>query len=81
MTDTTTEPTTETFAEWYGNGDTGEDMVADGMGNGACLYRLDNGELWFFEWDDQGFDYCGKTSREEWDQFAAGFDMGEEDGQ
>lgn len=57
----------EQLRTWYMDGDTGEEMVTDEMGSGAVLYKLDDGSLWVFRWDDQGFDYADPIyDRDEW---------------
>lgn len=66
-------PSLDTFRDWYGNGDQGEEYAGDDMGNGACLYRLDNGELWVFQWDDAGFEDCGQVTREEWERISGSY--------
>lgn len=72
-------PTLDTFRDWYGNGDQGEEFASDGMGNGACLYRLDNGELWVFQWDDAGFEDCGQVTREEWERISGSYYVEEDE--
>lgn len=73
------EPTLDMVREWYGNGDFGQEYASDGMGNGAVLYKVNN-KLFAFEWDDGGFEAVWEVTQEKWDDIAASYEEGYEEG-